>query len=71
VLHAARWLEEPGRTGESVSRQLEYSSGAAFRRALKHYTGATPREVVDAGGLSFVLSRFIESCRLSTPRAVA
>jgi AraC-like DNA-binding protein len=71
LLHAARWLEEPGRTGESVSRQLEYSSGAAFRRALKHYTDATPREVGDAGGLTFVLSRFIESCRLATPRAVA
>jgi AraC-like DNA-binding protein len=71
LLHAGRWLEEPGRTGESVSRQLEYSSGAAFRRALKHYTGATPREVTDAGGLTFVLACFIESCRLSARRAVA
>src|SRR5688572_7562491 len=71
LLHAGRWLEEPGRTGESVSRQLEYSSGAAFRRALKQYTGATPREVTDAGGLTFVLARFVESCRLSARRAVA
>lgn len=71
LLHAGRWLEEPGRTGESVSRQLEYSSGAAFRRALKQYTGATPRRVVDEGGLAFVLGRFVESCRLSTGRAVA
>jgi AraC-like DNA-binding protein len=69
LLQAGRWLEEPGRTGESVSRQLEYSSGAAFRRALKQYTGATPREV-EAGGLPFVLRRFIDSCRLAT-RAVA
>ena len=71
LLHAARWLEEPGRTGESVSRQLEYSSGAAFRRALKRYTGATAREVIDGGGLAFVLARFIGSCRLSRRRAVA
>ena len=71
LLHAGRWLEEPGRTGESVSRQLEYSSGAAFRRAHKQYTGATPREVGDAGGLSFVLGKFVESCRLSARRAVA
>jgi AraC-like DNA-binding protein len=71
LLHAGRWLEEPGRTGESVSRQLEYSSGAAFRRALRHYTGATPRKVIDAGGLDFVLGRFVETCRLSPRRAVA
>jgi hypothetical protein len=71
LLHAGRWLEEPGRTGESVSRQLEYSSGAAFRRALRQYTGARPREVSDGGGLAFVLGRFIASCKLSVRRAVA
>jgi AraC-like DNA-binding protein len=64
LLHAGFWLEEPGRTGESVSRQLEYSSGAAFRRALKLYTGATPSEVVEEGGLRFVLGRLLESCGL-------
>lgn len=64
LLHAGFWLEEPGRTGESVSRQLEYSSGAAFRRALKLYTGATPTEVTREGGLSFVLGRLFEACGL-------
>jgi AraC-like DNA-binding protein len=64
LLHAGFWLEEPGRTGESVSRQLEYSSGAAFRRALKLYTGATPTEVTREGGLGFVLRRLLESCGL-------
>jgi AraC-like DNA-binding protein len=62
LFHAGFWLEEPGRTGQSVSRQLEYSSGAAFRRALKLYTGATPSEVTEHGGLSFVLDRFINTC---------
>ena len=62
LLHAAFWLEEPGRTGESVSRQLEYSSGAAFRRALKLYTDAMPGEVIRFGGLSYVLSRFQVAC---------
>ena len=71
LLHAGRWLEEPGRTGESVSRQLEYSSGAAFRRALKQYTGATTTEVVEAGGLGFVIARFVECCGLHLWRAVA
>ena len=64
LLHAGFWLEEPGRTGESVSRQLEYSSGAAFRRALKLYTGATPTEVMYQGGLKFVLQKLLQSCGL-------
>jgi len=59
LFHAGHWLEEPGRNGESVGRQLEYSSGAAFRRALKHYTGATPTRVREGGGLRLVLRRFL------------
>ncbi len=67
LIHAGLWLAEPGRTGESVSRQLEYSSGAAFRRALKHYTGATPTEVLQGGGLDFLLRRFLLACGLPPP----
>jgi len=59
LFHAGHWLEEPGRTGESVGRQLEYSSGAAFRRALKLYTGATPTEVREQGGLRMVFHHFL------------
>lgn len=68
LLHAGHWLTDPGRTAESVSRQLEYSSGAAFRRALKGYTGATPSEVAERGGLSFVLDCFKASCGLDFRR---
>lgn len=64
MLHAGRWLSDPGRTAESVSRQLEYSSGAAFRRALRAYTGVTPSEAVALGGLAFVLDRFLIRCGL-------
>ncbi len=59
LLHAAEWLCDPGRTGQSVGRQLEYSSGAAFRRVLKNYTGATPTAVVAKGGMPFVLRHFL------------
>ena len=59
LLHAAEWLGDPGRTGQSVSRQLEYSSGAAFRRVLKNYTGATPSHVAKLGGMPFVLGHFL------------
>ena len=63
MLHAAHWLPDPGRTGQSVSRQLEYSSGAAFRRALRVYAGGTPTQVAENGGLSYVLKRFMMACR--------
>jgi AraC-like DNA-binding protein len=64
MLHAGRWLTDPARSAESVSRQLEYSSGAAFRRALKAYTAATPTEVVERGGFAFVLDQFLLRCGL-------
>lgn len=64
LLHAGRWLTDPGRSAESVSRQLEYSSGAAFRRALKNYLEATPTQVSEAGGLAVVMRRFLDVCGL-------
>jgi AraC-like DNA-binding protein len=64
LLHAGRWLSDPGRSAESVSRQLDYSSGAAFRRTLKIYLGATPTQVTHRGGLAFVLERFVRRCGL-------
>jgi AraC-like DNA-binding protein len=68
LLHAGRWLTDPGRSAESVSRQLEYSSGAAFRRALRNYTGATPTRVAAEGGVPFVLERFRRCCGIGQPR---
>jgi AraC-like DNA-binding protein len=64
LLHAGRWLTDPGRTAESISRQLEYSSGAAFRRALRTFVDATPTEVANKGGLRFVLGRFLDACAI-------
>jgi len=64
LLHAGRWLADPGRSAESVSRQLEYSSGAAFRRALRNFVHATPTRVADEGGLRYVLGYFLDACGL-------
>lgn len=68
LLHAGRWLPDPGRSAESVSRQLEYSSGAAFRRALRNYTDATPTQVIEAGGIFYVLDRFLAACSVDRRR---
>jgi AraC-like DNA-binding protein len=64
LLHGGRWLTDPARSAQSVSRQLEYSSGAAFRRALRTYTGLSPTQVRAHGGLSVILERFLDACRL-------
>lgn len=64
LLHAGRWLEDPGRSAESVSRQLDYSSGAAFRRALRNYADATPTDVIRGGGVFHVLDRFLAACTI-------
>ncbi|MGE0159444.1 MAG: helix-turn-helix domain-containing protein [Gemmatimonadales bacterium] len=64
LLHGARWLSDPGRSAQSISRQLEYSSGAAFRRALRTYVGLTPTQIRDRGGLGPVLDRFLDACGL-------
>ena len=62
LFQGATWLGEPGRTAGTVAQQLEYSDGAAFRRALRLAVGATPSEIIHAGGLTFMLSRFREVC---------
>jgi AraC-like DNA-binding protein len=66
LLHAGRWLSDPGRSAQSVARQLEYSSGAAFRRALRSYGGLTPSQVRERGGLAPILARFLDACGLAT-----
>lgn len=58
LLHAGHWLPDPGRSGESVSRQLEYANGAVFRRALRSAMGLTPTGLAGAGGLWRVLQAF-------------
>ena len=64
LLHAGRWLREPGRTAESVSRQLDYTDGSAFRRALRNYLGTTPTGLIEAGGFVHVLRCFLDECGL-------
>ena len=59
VFRASHWLTDVGRTAESVARQLDYHDGAALRKALGARLASRPREMIDAGGLSFALDRFL------------
>ncbi len=71
---AARLLEEPGRTIDSIARQLDFDSTTGLRNALKRYTGHGAGAVRAAGGLADVLARFNAACaarRPASPRALA
>jgi AraC-like DNA-binding protein len=62
VLYGLRWLLEPGRSVESVAYQLGYSSGAAFRRAIKATIGGRPSPLRNERGFDQALDRFVAEC---------
>jgi len=62
VLYGLRWLLEPGRSVESVAYQLGYSSGAAFRRAIKATIGGRPSPLRSEQGLDRALDMFLSEC---------
>jgi AraC-like DNA-binding protein len=62
VLYGLRWLLEPGRSVESVAQQLAYSSGAAFRRAIKATVGGRPSPLRTPDGLQRAVDAFIAEC---------
>lgn len=62
VLYGLHWLQEPGRSVESVSVQLGYSSGAAFRRALRAAMGAKPTPLRSERGFEIALEGLIAEC---------
>jgi AraC-like DNA-binding protein len=58
VLQGLRWLLEPGRSVESVAAQLGYSSGAAFRRAIKATVGGRPTPLRNTDGFARAFAAF-------------
>ena len=62
VLHGLRWLLEPGRSVESVGHQLGYSSGAAFRRAIKATIGGRGNPLRNAEAMDRALNQFVGEC---------
>lgn len=62
IVYGLDWLLEPGRSVESVATQLGYSSGAAFRRAIKVTVGGKPTPLRNPNGLTAAIDGFIEDC---------
>jgi AraC-like DNA-binding protein len=56
LLHAARLLDDGGRSVERTARALGFGSGAALRNMLRRYTGLRPSELRQRGGTRFVIT---------------
>lgn len=62
IIYGLDWLLEPGRSVESVGGQLGYSSGAAFRRAIKVTVGGRPTPLRNPEGVRAAVEGFIDDC---------
>jgi AraC-like DNA-binding protein len=75
LLLAARLLEDPERSVESVGLALKFGSGAALANMLRRYTGLLPTELRRRGGVDCLLEalrRELESeRRISVASSVA
>lgn len=61
LIVAAQMLEDANRSADSAARALEFPSGSAFRNTCQRYLKATPQEIRDKGGASFVVARFLKA----------
>lgn len=62
ILYGLQWLLEPGRSVESVAGQLGYSSGAAFRRAIKATVGGRPTPLRNDVAFEAAMEMFVAEC---------
>jgi AraC-like DNA-binding protein len=67
LIVAARLLEDPERTADSVALALDYPSGSAFRNACQRYVRAAPHEIRAQGGAVFVIRLLLEEVAKSAP----
>jgi len=68
LLHAARLLEEPGRSLERIAEELAFPSASALHNLFCRYTGLLPSEVRARGGLPPVLCAFERTLRAAKAR---
>lgn len=62
IIYGLNWLLEPGRSVESVASNVGYSSGAAFRRAIKVTLSPGSTLMRKPEGLDAALAGFAADC---------
>lgn len=59
LIVAAQLLEDTHRSADAVSLALDFPSGSAFRNTCQRYLQATPSQMRERGGSSFVIRRLL------------
>jgi AraC-like DNA-binding protein len=66
LIVAAHLLEESERSAEGVASILDFASPGAFRNACRRYLHATPQEIRERGGASYVTTLLLSGDATST-----
>ncbi|HEY4130325.1 MAG TPA: helix-turn-helix domain-containing protein [Gemmatimonadaceae bacterium] len=61
LIVAAHLLEDTHRSADRIATALEFPSGSAFRNTCQRYLGATPSEVRERGGASYVIRAMLRA----------
>jgi AraC-like DNA-binding protein len=70
LIVAAHMLEDKHRSADSVAQVLDFPSGSAFRNTCQRYLHATPQQLRERGGATYVIETFMTHARraAATPR---
>ncbi len=69
LIVAARMLEDPERSADSVALALDFPSGSAFRNTCQRYLHAAPNQIRSRGGANYVISAFLRQIQPPSPAA--
>jgi len=67
LIFAAHLLEDRHRSADRIAIALDFPSGSAFRNTCQRYLGATPRDIRERGGASYVLDALLREVGSGAP----
>jgi AraC-like DNA-binding protein len=67
LIIAAQMLEDRNRSADGVALALRFPSGSAFRNTCQRYLRATPTELRELGGSSYVIDHLLQPALLRRP----
>jgi AraC-like DNA-binding protein len=70
LIVAAKMLEDPERTADSVALALDFPSGSAFRNTCQRYLHAAPHQIRARGGAAYVVGALMRHVQRTDGRAL-
>jgi AraC-like DNA-binding protein len=71
LIVAAHMLEDPHRSADRVAVTLDFPSGSAFRNTCQRYVHATPGQIRERGGASYVVRTLLHHVHSRAASAAA